>query len=902
MTRDRPEDDTRRDDDNIAARASASMWTATDAVRIEPGRAIGPYIIQELLGEGGHGEVYRAEQTEPVQRTVAIKIIKPGMDSKAVIARFEQERQALAVMDHPNVARVLDAGTFLRGVPYFVMDYVDGEPITTYCDRHALCIRDRLALFIDVCDAVQHAHMKGIIHRDLKPSNILVASGDGRKPLVKVIDFGVAKALGGVMAGGAINTEHGQLIGTREYMSPEQAAMGTTDIDTRADVYSLGVVMYELLVGALPFDSPMLRAVGQAQIEHLLRKHEPARPSTQFSTLSGEDGEVIAKSRQTSRAVLSRELHRELDWIPLKAMRAERAERYRSASDLGDDIRNYLRGEPLEAGPAAATYRIGKFVQRHRGPVAAVAMVLLALVAGLIGVSVALQQVTQQREIAQQREQDALAAQHAESLQRERAVAESERARRAEADSSRLADELQLVVDFQASQLSDVDTAAMGERMRDGILSRWRSTGRDDADLRHLEHSLGDVNFTSIALRSLEADVLDRALATIDEQFDDQPLVQARLLQTVSKTMIGLGLTDSAAPLQERALTIRRQRLGEHHPDTLSAMNHMGRVHRSLGNLTEAQTLFEAAWEGRRDVIGEDHEQTLTSLSNLGLVLLSQGRVSDAEPLLRQVLEQRRRAFGEDHPETLSAFNNLGGLMMRTGAPADAEHYFRLALDGRKQVLGKLHPGTLTTMNNLALALRSQGDLDGAELYFAQALKGRKRVFGDDHPYVLQSFNNIALVLHAKGNFSEALAYHRQAVSGRREKLGHDHPATLISISNKSVVLRDLDRLDESAELAHEAVQSARRVLPEDHWQTAEFLAQHSRTLVRMASYGEAERLALEAHAIFTTALGPTHRRTTNSVDHIATLYEAWHKAEPDAGHDLAAIRWQTKSISDIRE
>lgn len=342
---------------------------------------IGPYRILETLGEGSMGVVYKAEQRQPVRRLVALKVVKLGMDTREVIARFEAERQALALMNHPHVARVYDAGVTDRGTPYFVMEHVAGEPITTYCDLHRLSIEQRLTLFTQACDAVQHAHHKAIIHRDIKPSNVLVSEEDG-KPSVKVIDFGIAKALNQRLTDHTVYTEQGRLMGTPEYMSPEQAELTAIDVDTRADVYSLGVVLYELLGGALPFDSKMLRTGGHEALRRIISQQQPPRLSDRMA--SGDDqARRSAELRGTDCHKLARDLRRELEWIPLKAMRKDRAERYPSASQLADDVRNYLQGRPLVAGPLTTSYRVRKFILKHR--VAAVASVAVAIaILGLV--------------------------------------------------------------------------------------------------------------------------------------------------------------------------------------------------------------------------------------------------------------------------------------------------------------------------------------------------------------------------------------------------------------------------------------------------------------------------------------------------------------------------------------
>ncbi|MCU0913236.1 MAG: protein kinase, partial [Planctomycetes bacterium] len=346
-----------------------------------PGTVIGPYKLLEKIGEGGMAVVYMAEQERPLHRRVALKIIKLGMDTRSVIARFEIEREALALMDHPNIAKVFDAGATETGRPYFVMELVRGVSITEYCDTNKLDTTERLELFIPVCHAVQHAHQKGIIHRDIKPSNIMVTLHDG-VPVPKVIDFGIAKATNQRLTERTIFTRYAELIGTPEYMSPEQAEMSGLDIDTRTDIYSLGVVLYELLTGALPFDSDTLRAAALGEIQRIIREVEPPRPSTRLSAL-GERARKIAESRRTDTAALARRLRSELEWIPLKALRKDRTRRYRFVSELADDVQNYLHGRPLLAGPESTAYRLRKFLGRHRTPAVVTSAIVMTLVVGL---------------------------------------------------------------------------------------------------------------------------------------------------------------------------------------------------------------------------------------------------------------------------------------------------------------------------------------------------------------------------------------------------------------------------------------------------------------------------------------------------------------------------------------
>jgi serine/threonine protein kinase len=393
--------------------ATGSQFTSRPTIREEVGSMIGPYKILQEIGEGGFGFVYMAQQSVPIKRRVAIKIVKPGMDTRAVIGRFEAERQALAMMDHPNIAKVLDAGATPSGRPYFVMELVKGVPITEYCDTNSLTTEERLNLFIAVCQAVLHAHQKGIIHRDLKPSNIMVTLHDG-EPVPKVIDFGIAKATAQDLTEKTVFTEYRNFIGTPAYMSPEQAAMSGLDVDTRSDVYSLGVVLYELLTGTTPLDATKLQSKGYAEIQRIIQEDEPPRPSTRVGetastktvTQNGKpaSAEAIAKHRKTSASSLRKKLSGDLDWIVMKALEKDRTRRYASTGDFADDIRAYINDEPVSARPPSTTYKLRKFARRNRGALATGGAVLSALVLTLAALAYSYIQVSHERDITADRE------------------------------------------------------------------------------------------------------------------------------------------------------------------------------------------------------------------------------------------------------------------------------------------------------------------------------------------------------------------------------------------------------------------------------------------------------------------------------------------------------------------
>jgi tetratricopeptide (TPR) repeat protein len=727
------------------------------------------------------------------------------------------------------------------------------------------------------------------------------------------------------------------LIGTPEYMSPEQAEMAETDIDTRADVYSLGVVLYELLTGAVPFDSKSLRAAGIAAVQKIIREAEPPRPSTRVSTL-GEANTAVAAARQAAVGDLASTLRRELEWIPLKALRKDRTERYRSASELADDVQNYLAHRPLIAGPESTGYKVRKFVRRNKGAVAAGAAIAATLVAAT-GVSV---WFGLRESAARQRE----------SAQRAEAVRQAGLAEANAAEARKRADELKKVSDFQSSMLSQIDTTQAGVDLMADVQARFvaalEKAGVPEADRTRrvdaLRQELDRVNATDAAAAIIDRTILKPAVDSIEEQFKDDPATDASLRQAVADLYRTIGLYPESLPLQESALATRRRVLGEEHPDTLISINNMGFLLQAQGKLDQAERYLREALEKSRRALGVEHRQTLIAINNMSTVLYAQGRLTESEQYAREVLEIRGRVLGEEHPDTLISVHNMGSVLQEQGKLDQAEPYLRKALEKSRRVLGEEHPDTLISISNMGSLLESQGKLDQAEPYYREALEKRRRVLGEDHPDTLTSIGNMGYLLDERGKPADAEPYYREVAEKSRRVLGEEHPDTLTFISNLGFLLESRGNLAEAERYLREVMEKRRRVLGAEHPTTLAITGHLGRALQAQGKHadaigvlapiepaarkvftgGSAARLAgllttlgraraglavnaegfalaeanlLEAYPTLVASKdrGPTHQDTLACVQGLVDLYTAWEKAEPGKGSGAKAAEWKAK-------
>jgi serine/threonine protein kinase/tetratricopeptide (TPR) repeat protein len=778
----------------------ADLGAAPGSLTETPGTVIGPYKLLEPIGEGGFGVVFMAEQQQPLRRKVALKVIKPGMDSRQVVARFEAERQALALMDHPHIARVLDGGATATGRPYFVMELVRGVPITEHCDRHHLSVPERLALFISVCQAVQHAHQKGIIHRDLQPSNVLVTLHDGT-PVVKVIDFGVAKAIGQQLTEKTLFTNFLQMVGTPLYMSPEQAEMSGLDVDTRADIYSLGVLLYELLTGTTPFDRERLRAAGFDEIRRIIREEEPAKPSTRVSTV-GAAASTASANRQCDPDRLSRLLRGELDWIVMKCLEKDRRRRYDTANGLAQDVRRYLNGEPVEAAPPSAGYKLRKFAVRHRKSLAAATAFAILLIAGS-GVSI-WQAVRATR------------AENAVGQERDKAVAAAESAQK------RLG-QVEKGIEILSSVFENLDP---------------RADRKEDRPLRAI---LGDRLVQ--AADQLEGDAVG------------DPLVVAGLQERLGLSLLRLGMPARAIPLFEKSRITRAAELGPDHLDTLKSMNNLARAYQDDGKPRQALPLLEETLQLKTTRLGANAPETLTSMNNLVTAYLAAGKAEEAIRLAEEVLRTRQAVLGPDDPSTLNSMNNLAAAYKMAGQTTKAIPLYEETLRLRRVRLGDDHADTLQSMDNLASAYDAAGKSERAMPLYEEALPLLRATLGPDHPATLSGMTGLAMGFHRAGKSDKAVPLFEEILALRKAKQSANHPDTIYAMNNLAVAYQAAGRLDEAVTLHQETLKQQRSKRGPDHPDTLRFMANLA------AAYQAAGKLDLALPLLQEAAAGMEKRR-----------------------------------------
>jgi serine/threonine protein kinase/lipopolysaccharide biosynthesis regulator YciM len=774
----------------------------------KPGDRIGRYKLLEQIGEGGCGVVYVAEQEEPFRRRVALKVIKLGMDTKQVIARFEAERQALAMMDHPNIAKVFDAGAteaphplpvgpgegrgegFLSaGRPYFVMELVRGVKITEYCDENKLDTARRLDLFIQVCQAVQHAHQKGIIHRDLKPSNILVTMNDS-VPVPKVIDFGIAKATEGRLTDKTVYTQLHQFIGTPTYMSPEQALMTSLDIDTRSDIYSLGVLLYELLTGRTPLDTPALLKAGVDEMRRTIREVEPARPSTRLSILPREDLTKAAKRRSTNPPQLLHAISGDLDWIVMKCLEKDRTRRYDTANGLAMDIQRHLKNEPVAACPPSNLDRFQKMVRRNKLAFAAGSAMAASLVIGLTLATV--------------------------FFFREQA------ARKRTDDQAAIA---QAVNDFlQQDLLRQADSGSQAE-----------------------EHFTPDPNLTV-------RQALERAAERIGERFKDQPLQEGAVRFAIGNAFRAVGQAERAILHLQRSLELARK-LGPDHRTTLVAMNNLALAYLDADKLDQAVPLFEETLRLRQAKLRPDDRATLGTMNNLALAYRAAGKFDQALPLFEKTLTLMKATLSSDDPFRQTAMANLADCYREAGKLDQALELSEETLKLRKATRGIDHPQTLQSMYNLALVYRDAGKLDQALELNERTRKLRLARLGLDHPDTLQSMGWLADHYRIAGKLDQALPLAEETVKRTETRFGRDHKLTLGEMTTLALCYRDAGKLDQALLHFEETLKLRKARLGANNLDTLGAMHNLANVLAMgFKNYAEAETLYRDALNLFRPA------------------------------------------------
>ena len=864
-------------------------WEQTRQVqRKMEGHRIGPYRLLKEIGRGGMGTVYLAERGDgQFKKRVALKLVRRGMDTEDILHRFRAERQILAALDHPNIARLFDGGMTEDGLPYFVMEYVEGLPIDHYCDRHKLSINERLHLFCTVCQAVHYAHQNLVVHRDLKPSNILV-TGTGQ---VKLLDFGIAKVLNPEMSIASVAVTRTEIrLMTPAYASPEQVR--GEQITTASDVYGLGVLLYELLVGQRPF---RFKSHDKHEIAQVVLEKEPPKPSTAIrevkemlqagGTTEQIMPQAIAQNRSARIERLRRCLQGDLDNIVLTMLKKEPKRRYRSAAEVEADVQRHLAGLPVTARKDTFAYRMGKFVRRHWVGVIATVLVVLSLVGGLGG-------ALWQARLASQEAAKASAVKN--FLVNLFNVSDPSEAREGNVTARELLDEGAEQVETELKGQPEVQAEMM--------------------------NVLG-VIYRELGLYDRAQPLLEKALAMRQRLHrGNGHIVTAESLYDLGKLLHLQGDYDAAVPLLEKALMMRQKLLGETHPSVALSMNSLASSIEYKGDYDAAEPLYRKALTMREKLFGEEHPEVAVSLNNLATLLMRKGDYETAEPHLRKALAMRKKLLGEEHPEVATSLNNLAVVLKNKGDYTAAESLYRAALMLDRKYLGETHPLLATSMINLASLLHKKGDHNEAERLYREVLAMREELLGKEHPDVAQSLYKLATLLHEKDNYDDAERLYRQALILNRKTLGASHATVGLDLRALASLLRDKGEHNKAEPLFQEALDLLRHALPIGHPHLINTLVEYSQLLlgqnrvqeaqgllreelqIRQESFGDddgrtavaksalgtnltalgmyenAETLLLESYTTLDIEWGRQHKETQKTRDRLVDLYTAWGK------------------------
>jgi eukaryotic-like serine/threonine-protein kinase len=788
---------------------------------------IGEYRLIKPIGEGGMGSVWLAQQEKPIQRSVALKIIKAGMDSAEVIARFEAERQALARMNHPNIARVFDAGATDQGRPFFVMELVNGLPITKFCDSEKMTSERRLELFCTVCHAIQHAHQKGIIHRDIKPSNVLVSEIDG-EPVVKIIDFGLAKATDSRLTEKTLFTQIGQIVGTPTYMSPEQAD-SAMDIDTRTDVYSLGVLLYELLIGVTPLDISSIRVAAFREVQRVIREVEPPRMSHRLSSL-GDASVINAGNRASDVKKLIHKIRGDLDIIAMKALEKDRNRRYETPDAFAADIQRYLNREVIEARPASAMYRLQKFWSRNKVGVGAIAMIALALIVGTI--------VSTSQAI---RANQATVAERAAKIQAEKRLVQIEKG----------ADLLGWI--FKDLDLRSVEgegktlEQVLGQRLKDAAAKLNKDDVGDPRMTAKLQSLLGE-SLYSLGYVDESVELFKNSTKTNQEHLGPDDPVTLTSFHNLAESYVMAGKYEKAIPIHKTTLDRSKATLGPEHYDTISSTKDLGNAYVYANDYGSGIPLLEEALRLSRKTVGEGDTLLLTAMNSLAVAYQQSGKMDQALPLYEETLRLRREHFGAEHYDTMTSMNNLAacyhGLKeLEKSLPLMQEVY-----DLRKTKLGEDHPHTISSMGNLAVVLESTGQRKKALPYFEKSLEISEAKSGKNHPSTILQVRNLANCVRDLGETERAMKLYQEYVDRFASKDGKDSLAYADALVYLGFNQVKLERWAEAEPVLRDCLELRMKHLADDSWQVASTKSLLGAALVGLNKLDEAEPLLIAGY------------------------------------------------------